>query len=144
MIPKETIDAIFETARIEEVVGDFVTLKKRGANIYCEIVGYGASADAHHITSPAPEGEGFVRSMQMALKTASLNEDKLDYVNAHGTSTQYNDMYESQAIETVFKDHAKSLAVSSTKGVTGHCLGAAGAIEALFTAMAIILSHSSF
>jgi beta-ketoacyl-acyl-carrier-protein synthase II len=109
----------------------------RGANIYGEIVGYGATGDAYHITTPAPNGEGGQRSMSLALQDAGLNTTDVDYINAHGTSTHYNDLYETQAIKGVFGGHAYKLAVSSTKSMTGHLLGAAGAIEAIFSILAI-------
>ena len=111
--------------------------KKRGAKIYCEITGYGNTADAHHLTSPAPGGEGAVRCMRMALKTGGLNIDDVSYINAHGTSTPQGDVCETQAIKTVFGERAKQIAVSSTKGATGHMLGAAGAVEMASCALAI-------
>lgn len=111
--------------------------KKRGARIYAEVVGYGMSGDAHHITAPAEEGEGGQRCMRLALFSGNIPKDEVDYINAHGTSTKLNDQYESEAILKVFGDDARKMAVSSTKGVTGHCLGAAGGIEGVFTALAI-------
>jgi len=111
--------------------------KKRGAKIYAELVGYGMSGDAYHITSPAPEGEGAQRCMKMALSMGHIPLAEMDYINAHGTSTKLNDFYETRAIKGVFGDKAKSISISSTKGVTGHCLGAAGGIEAVFTVKAI-------
>lgn len=111
--------------------------KRRGATILAEVIGYGMSGDAHHITAPAPEGEGAQRCMRMALETAGIKPKDVDYINAHGTSTAMNDHFETMAIKHVFGDHAKSVSISSTKGVTGHCLGGAGGIEAVFSVLAI-------
>lgn len=110
---------------------------ERGAPIYAEIVGYGATGDAYHITAPAEDGEGAARAMQMALDDAGLAGDAVDYINAHGTSTDLNDKYETQAIKSIFGEHAYKLAVSSTKSMTGHLLGAAGGVEAVLSVKAI-------
>ena len=111
---------------------------KRKAPIYAESVGYGSTGDAHHITAPAPEGEGGARAMKMALDDAKLSSDAIDYINAHGTSTEYNDSLETMAIKSVFGEHAYQLAVSSTKSMTGHLLGAAGGVEAIFSVLSIV------
>jgi 3-oxoacyl-[acyl-carrier-protein] synthase II len=119
------------------VLEELERARGRGAKIYAEMRGYGASADAHHVTAPAPGGEGAVRAMAAALADGGVPADAVDYINAHGTSTPYNDLYETMAIRTVFGERAKKIPVSSTKSVTGHLLGAAGAIEGMFCALAI-------
>jgi len=110
---------------------------KRGAKIYAEVIGYGANGDAHHMTAPAPDGEGAARCMRLALQDAGIAPSEVDYINAHGTSTEYNDANESTAIKKVFGEHGARLAVSSTKSMTGHMLGAAGAVEGVYSALAL-------
>jgi 3-oxoacyl-[acyl-carrier-protein] synthase II len=119
------------------ILEEYEQAKARGAKIYCEIVGYGASSDAFHLTQPAAGGEGAARCIAMALKNGGITPEEVGYINAHGTSTHYNDLYETMAIKTVLGDHAKNVMVNSTKSMTGHSLGAAGGMEAVFTALAV-------
>jgi len=119
------------------VLEDYEYAKKRGAQIYCELAGTGMSCDAYHITAPHPEGRGAILAMKMALRRAGLEPEAIDYINAHGTSTEINDPRETFAIKSVFGEHARKLKVSSTKSMTGHCVGAAGGIEAIVSILAI-------
>jgi 3-oxoacyl-[acyl-carrier-protein] synthase II len=120
------------------ILEELEAAKKRGANILAELVGYGANSDANHVTAPAPEGEGAARCMRLALASSGLNPEDIGYINAHGTSTPYNDANESKAIKNVFGAHARKVAVSSTKSMTGHMLGAAGGAEAVVSVLALL------
>jgi 3-oxoacyl-[acyl-carrier-protein] synthase II len=119
------------------VLEDLESAKKRGARIYAELIGYGANSDAHHVAAPAPEHKGAQACFKVAIEDAKLTPDQIQYINAHGTSTDLNDKNETLAVKRVFGDHAKKLAMSSTKSMTGHMLGAAGGVEAAITAMAL-------
>ena len=119
------------------ILEELESAKRRGANIYCELTGYGLSSDAYHLTAQPPDADGAVRSMNMAIRKAGLRPDQIDYINAHGTSTPINDPTETMAVKRVFGDHAPRLAISSTKSMTGHLLGAAGGLEAGICALAI-------
>lgn len=119
------------------ILEDWERAVKRGARIYCELAGYGASCDAHHLTAPHPDGAGAARAMLSALRDAGLRPEDVDYINAHGTSTPLNDATETLAIKKAFGDHARKLRISSTKSMTGHCIGAAGGIEAIVAALSI-------
>ncbi len=120
------------------ILEDLEFARARGATILAELVGYGSTGDAHHVTEPAPGGAGLVRAIRRALQKADLRPEQIDYLNAHGTSTQYNDRTETQAIKTVFGEHAYKMAISSTKSMTGHTLGAAGAVEAVIAIQSIL------
>jgi 3-oxoacyl-[acyl-carrier-protein] synthase II len=115
--------------------------KKRGAKIYGEVVGYGATCDAYHITQPAPMGEGAAKAMEIAIKEGNISPNEVSYINAHGTSTPYNDKFETQAIKAILKDHAYNIPINSTKSMTGHLLGAAGAIESIICIKSMVDSY---
>jgi 3-oxoacyl-[acyl-carrier-protein] synthase II len=119
------------------VLEEYEHAKKRGAKIYAEVIGYGASTDAYHITSPSPDGSGGARAMLRAIEDANIKPEEIEYINAHGTSTHLNDLTETMAIKNIWKENYKNVKVSSTKGNTGHLLGAAGAVEAVITVKAL-------
>jgi 3-oxoacyl-[acyl-carrier-protein] synthase II len=119
------------------ILEEYEGAKRRGAKIYGEVIGYGLTSDAYHLTAPSPGGEGAARCMKMALSTSGARPEEVDYINAHGTSTPFNDLFETMAIKTVLGDHARKVMVSSTKSMIGHTLGAAGGIEAVFSLLAI-------